>query len=105
SARASQRPAMTVVLLLVGVALGIAGYRIVATSSNAPALAQTPGRPASLLPLVREGQRITVLPGSPLRNKLTIEAVGEKEIQRTLILPAVVEADPARLVKVLPPLS
>jgi hypothetical protein len=54
--------------------------------------------------LVREGQRIIVPDGSPLRGKLTIEPVTTKEVQRNLTLPAVVEADPARLVKVLPPL-
>jgi membrane fusion protein, heavy metal efflux system len=43
--------------------------------------------------------------GSPLRGKLGIAAVAVKEIQRTLVLPAAVEADPARTVKVLPPLS
>jgi membrane fusion protein, heavy metal efflux system len=34
-----------------------------------------------------------------------VDAVGQKEIQRDLVLPGVVEADPARLVKVLPPLA
>ena len=34
-----------------------------------------------------------------------IAAVAEKEIQRSLVLPAVVEADPARTVKVLPPVA
>jgi cobalt-zinc-cadmium efflux system membrane fusion protein len=55
--------------------------------------------------LITEGSRIVIPEGSPLRSKLTIEAVGEKEIQRTLMLPANVEADPGRLVKVLPPLA
>jgi cobalt-zinc-cadmium efflux system membrane fusion protein len=55
--------------------------------------------------LVREGSRITIPEGSPLRGKLTVAAVAEKEIQRILTLPAVVEADPARTVKVLPPVA
>ncbi len=55
--------------------------------------------------LIREGARISVPDGSPLRGKLTIAAVGEREIQRKLVLPAVVEADPARTVKVLPPVT
>lgn len=54
---------------------------------------------------VREGTRISVPDGSPLRGKLTIGVVGEREIQRKLVLPAVVEADPARTVKVLPPVT
>ena len=55
--------------------------------------------------LIREGAQISVPDGSPLRGKLTVGAVEEREIQRKLILPAVVEADPARTVKVLPPVA
>jgi membrane fusion protein, heavy metal efflux system len=54
---------------------------------------------------VREGERIRVPSNSPLRGKLSIKAVAEREIQRTLVLPAVVEADPAHLIKVVPPLT
>jgi membrane fusion protein, heavy metal efflux system len=55
--------------------------------------------------LIREGSRISVPAGSPLRGKLTVGAVGQRDIQRKLVLPAVVEADPARTVKVLPPVT
>ena len=55
--------------------------------------------------LIREGARIRVPEGSPLRGKLTIGGVGQQEIQRKLVLPAVVEADPSRTVKVLPPVT
>src|SRR5205823_1307483 len=46
-----------------------------------------------------------VPPNSPLRGKLMIAAVEDKEIQRSLVLPAVVEADPARTVKILAPVG
>jgi cobalt-zinc-cadmium efflux system membrane fusion protein len=55
--------------------------------------------------LIREGARISVPDGSPLRSKLTVGPVAQREIQRKLVLPAVVEADPARTVKVLPPVT
>jgi cobalt-zinc-cadmium efflux system membrane fusion protein len=55
--------------------------------------------------VVREGRTISVPEGSPVRGKLAIGPVGEQEIQRKLVLPAVVEADPARTVKVLPPVT
>jgi membrane fusion protein, heavy metal efflux system len=55
--------------------------------------------------VVREGATVSVPEGSPVRGKLTIGPVGEQEIQRKLVLPAVVEADPARTVKVLPPVT
>jgi hypothetical protein len=55
--------------------------------------------------LIQEGERIRVPEGSPLRGKLTIGTVGQQEIQRKLVLPAVVEAEPSRTVKVLPPVT
>src|SRR5258708_5183144 len=55
--------------------------------------------------LIREGARISIPDGSPLRGKLTVGPVAQREIQRKLVLPAVVEADPSRTVKVLPPVT
>jgi cobalt-zinc-cadmium efflux system membrane fusion protein len=68
-------------------------------------------RPAAVLPqresaaVEREGTRVIVPEGSPVRGKLTIGPVGLQDIQRKLVLPAVVEADPARMVKVLTPVT
>lgn len=67
--------------------------------------AQIPQAREAALHFTKEGQRIRIPPGSPLRGKLTIAEVAEKSIQHTLVLPAVVEANPARSVKVLPPLA
>lgn len=53
----------------------------------------------------REGTRIVVPEGSPIRGKLVVAPVAEEEIGRRLVLPAVVEADPAATVKVLPPVT
>jgi cobalt-zinc-cadmium efflux system membrane fusion protein len=91
------------VLFLLGTGVGAVAYRIFAHSSTPPAVAPAASETVPLL--VRDERGITVPDGSPLRDKLTIAAVREKEIKRSLVLPAVVEADPARLVKVLPPLS
>lgn len=51
----------------------------------------------------RDGNRFHIPEASPLRAKLAVGTVSEKEIVRDLFVPAVVEADPARLMKVLPP--
>src|SRR5215470_19185586 len=92
---------------LVGLAVVIltGAYRQIGTSYWTNALAQGPAKPDAGPQLVREGDRIIVPDDSPLRSKLTVEAVAEQQVQRTLVLPAVVEADPSRLVKVLPPLT
>jgi membrane fusion protein, heavy metal efflux system len=103
--RSGVRAGFVFVLVLVAGGLGIFGYRFAEMTPNGPAKAQAPAKPAPVPQLVREGQRISITEGSQLRNKLAVEAVAEKEIQRSLVLPAVVEADPARLIKVLPPLA
>ena len=91
-----------IVLLLIGAGLGAGAYRMI---EMPPGPEAWPATKVSVPSLVRNGQQIEIPEGSPLRDKLKIEAVVQKEIQSTLVLPAVVEADPARLVKVLPPLS
>jgi cobalt-zinc-cadmium efflux system membrane fusion protein len=55
--------------------------------------------------VVRSGEQVTVPQDSPVRGEITIAPVAMKDVRRNLVLPAVVEADPARLIKVLPPLS
>jgi len=91
-----------IVLLLIGAGLGAGAYRMI---EMPPGPEAWPATKVSVPSLVRNGQQIEIPEGSPLRDKLKIEAVVQKEILSTLVLPAVVEADPARLVKVLPPLS
>lgn len=55
--------------------------------------------------LTREGSRVLVPVGSPLRNTLQLLPVQEQTVQAGLTVPASIEADPSELVKVLPPLS
>jgi membrane fusion protein, heavy metal efflux system len=55
--------------------------------------------------VIHAGQRISVPEGSPVRARLVIQPVVEQDIKRSLVLPAIVEADPGRLIKVLPPLA
>ena len=93
------------VLILIGAGLGAGAYRVIGQSLDVPAPATAPTMHETAPHLIREGQRITIPESSPLRNKLTIGVIEEKEIQHTLTLPAVVEADPARVVKVLPPVA
>jgi membrane fusion protein, heavy metal efflux system len=53
----------------------------------------------------RQGNRVVVPPGSPLRTRIKIEPATEELIQSQLLAPASVEGDPARLAKISPPLS
>jgi len=96
---------MALALVGLAVVLVTGAYRHVGTAYWGRALAQGPAKPDSGPLLIREGERIIVPEGSPLRAKLTVEAVAAQEIRRTLVLPAVVEADPSRLVKIVPPLA
>ena len=101
SSRTLVHAGLMLVVLLIGTGLGAIAHRIIGNSS--PTLSPLAGESAPLL--VRDGRRIIIPEGSPLRDKLTIDAVGAQVIQRNVDLPAVVEADPARLAKVLPPLA
>src|SRR6516225_9946281 len=104
SQRSLVRLGVELVLISLAVALGVGAYKLVANSSL-PAGAPVAVPQKAVTNLVRDGLRIVVPEGSPLRGKLTIGTVATKEIQRTLELPAVVEADPTRTVKVLPPVA
>jgi membrane fusion protein, heavy metal efflux system len=97
------RTGATLVLYLIAAGAGAAAYHFIARPAAPPRIAPAPRESAPQL--IRDERGITIPDGSPLRDKLTVAAVGEKEIKRNLVLPAVVEADPARLIKVLPPLS
>lgn len=94
--------AKIVMFLVVAVAVGASAYWLVAGSAQH----FRPGEIAEKAePVIRSGDLVTVPEGSPVRTKLVIEPVAEKEIKRDLVLPAVVEADPSRTVKVLPPVA
>jgi membrane fusion protein, heavy metal efflux system len=104
----SRIPRLVLVLaaILVGIAGGVAGDQLIGARQRASD-AQVPGsaRAQTAPALSRVGDRIVVPPSSPLRTRLVVEEPAMKEVSRTLVLPAVVEADPARTVKVLPPVA
>src|SRR5262249_49074354 len=93
-----------VVLLLIGAGLGAGGDRLMPAYSGNEGGSGASQANEDVPNLVRNGEQISIPDGSPLRNKAGIGAVATKASQRTLTLRAVVEADPARLAKVLPPL-
>jgi cobalt-zinc-cadmium efflux system membrane fusion protein len=101
--RGALLPAKILALVLVAGAMGAGAYRLFVgpfgRAQSAPAAVE------KVQLLIRSGQRVTVPEGSPLRAKLAIQPVVEQDIKRSLVLPAVVEADPGRLIKVLPPLA
>jgi membrane fusion protein, heavy metal efflux system len=103
--RRRARWGIALVLILAAAALVSAAYRFGTKWWDPPARAQVSDTREATPPFVKEDLRIAVPEGSPIRSKLVIQAIGEREIQRSLTLPAVVEADPARTVKVLPPVA
>jgi membrane fusion protein, heavy metal efflux system len=65
------------------------------------------GKPADTEPamLVRQGNQIVIPESSPLRKRLTVTPVHAEAVSAKLVLPAVVESDPARTAAVLTPLG
>jgi cobalt-zinc-cadmium efflux system membrane fusion protein len=55
--------------------------------------------------MVRQGNKILVPEGSALRGRLSIEAAPAQAVSAKMVLPAVVESDPARTAAVLTPLG
>jgi cobalt-zinc-cadmium efflux system membrane fusion protein len=94
-------------LLLTGLALGIVADRYLGGPTTHQDSLQTSAQavPRAQAPFSRIGNRITVPPDSLLRSQLVVADVTSKEVSRTLVLPAIVESDPARTVKVLPPVT
>jgi membrane fusion protein, heavy metal efflux system len=93
------RPSRAWLLILVGVVAGVAGERLVVPSRSEVEHA-TPATPPA--PFTKVGDRIVVPETSLLRTQLSVEPAAVKDVARELVLPAMVEADPARTVNVMP---
>jgi len=65
------------------------------------------GKPAAQAPEMyeRDGTKVLVPEGSPLRSRIKVEAAVEQNIQSQLLATASVESDPARLARISPPLA
>lgn len=99
--------------------MGPSDVRIVLTARSARAaalacsvlvLGNGCGRHGPATPSVRndtglDDGSITVGEGSPLRGKLKLETVESRPVRRRLLAPASVEADPARMARIVPPLA
>ena len=53
----------------------------------------------------RDGDKIRVPDSSPVRAKLAIAPVEEQQVEQPIVAPGVVESDPAKVMKVFPPVS
>jgi membrane fusion protein, heavy metal efflux system len=96
------RPSRAWLLILIGVVAGVAGERLVVPSKSETERA-TPAVPPA--PFTRVGDRIIVPETSLLRTQLAVEPAAARDVARELVLPAMVEADPARTVNVMPPVT
>jgi len=84
-------PALSAVMI--GIALPIA------------AIAADSGSDENSTGLIRHGNQISVPQNSPYRSRLVVKSVETALLKRPLVVPATIEADPAKTVKLLPPLS
>ena len=96
----SARPRPLAIWLAALAAAGLLGWGAMALHAKDK---QAPEEPP--VALVHEGERLIVPAQSPLRRTLKIATLAEESVEPPFVLPAVVEADPARLVKILTPLS
>ena len=94
----------SLLLIALGLGLGVTGDRLLSPSQGISDVSQS-SKHAPSAAFSRIGNRLVVPAASPLRSNLVLANAVSKEISHRLVLPAVVEADPAHTVKVLPPLA
>ncbi len=94
------------VSLIVGAAVLLAAALGAVVYAMRPAHATDAAASAQAVPLfVRNGDKLSVPDNSPLRKRLAVAAVGDAKSAHVVALPAVVEADAARTVNILPPVT
>jgi membrane fusion protein, heavy metal efflux system len=101
--RRSRRPGQAWLLILIGVVAGVVGERLIVPTNSKTEVARA--APAAEAPFSRVGDRIVVPPSSSLRSRLVLEEPMMRELAQVLVLPGLVEADPARTVNVMPPVT
>lgn len=84
--------------------VGIASFCLIGWNVRSLHAKEAPP-PETSAALVRDGDLLRIPAQSPLRHSLQVDVLSEQPVAAPLVLPAVVEADPARLVRVLPPLA
>jgi membrane fusion protein, heavy metal efflux system len=98
------RAGRSLLLIALGLCFGVAGDHLLSPPRPTSDVSQF-SKAAPSAASSRIGNRIVVPPTSPLRSLLVLANAVSKEVSHRLVLPAVVEADPGRTVKVLPPLA
>ncbi|HUJ89108.1 MAG TPA: efflux RND transporter periplasmic adaptor subunit [Syntrophorhabdales bacterium] len=89
-------------IIVAVIPIGVAGFYVVAKILKA---AEVGASTQMVAPLLREEGSVRVPETSPLRKSLRVAAVEERSVERSVVVPGVVEADPAKLIKVMPPVS
>jgi cobalt-zinc-cadmium efflux system membrane fusion protein len=84
--------------------MGLLGFAGIAAKLGTASAAQA-GAEAPAPAMLRQGEKIVVPANSPLRPRITVASVTGAPSPHGLTLPGIVEADPARTVNILPPLT
>ena len=87
-----------------GIALGLL-FLIGVLTHGFGLLGPSKGSAAAPELMLRQGDKIIVPEGSALRSRLSVERAAARPINPKLVLPAIVESDPARTASVLPALG
>jgi cobalt-zinc-cadmium efflux system membrane fusion protein len=87
-----------------GIALGLL-FLIGVLTHGFGLLGPSKGSAAAPELMLRQGDKIIVPEGSALRSRLSVEPAAARPINPKLVLPAIVESDPARTASVLPALG
>lgn len=94
------------VFVLAIVILGAAGIAWIASGGVDKGLVRTVDANTEPTPnFIQQGDQLVIPSGSPLRQRIAVQAVTTLDAAHVLELPAQVEADPARTINILPPVA
>jgi cobalt-zinc-cadmium efflux system membrane fusion protein len=91
--------------IMLGVLIGAGGGKLLLAPADPVALPERPARAPARAMVLRDADRIVIPEGSPYRSRIQVAEVRSTTTTPRRVLPAMVEADPARTVNVLPPLG
>jgi membrane fusion protein, heavy metal efflux system len=96
-----------IIKTLMRITLTLAAVWISGCTSDSRAFQASQADPASEVnaPLIHEEDSVRIPEASPLRTSLQVAAVKEQSVERPIVVPGVVEVDPSKMIKVVPPVS
>lgn len=94
-----------IAVVIATIAILAVAFQVFVRRANTPDAAPTAKDATSVPGLQRDGDSVSIPAGSPYRDRIAIVPITTRDLEQTLTIPSIVEADPAGVFNVLPPLG